>query len=87
MFNGRLPLEDTLAAAIRSAMARREAVALVLRGDATSGLAARVVEGVPVGFRPAKDGRERIVLKIAEGTEQLVLLERVVRVLPPRTLE
>ena len=46
----------------------------------------RTFEGVPTGFRPARDGRERVVLVLVEDqTEQLVLVERICRVvLTPR---
>jgi hypothetical protein len=49
--------------------------------ERTSGIVARVIEGRPVGFRATADGRPRVVLVVKEGEcEQLVLLDRIVRV-------
>ena len=63
------------------AMEKRARVVVIVRGDATTGRAARVIEGTPVDFRPTPDGRERVVLEVVEGeSQQLVLLERIAAV-------
>lgn len=65
------------------AMENHVRVVVIVRGDPASGRPARVIEGVPVDFRPTSDGRERVVIEVVPGeAQQLVLLERIVRVTP-----
>lgn len=45
----------------------------------------RPLLGVPVGFKPTRDGRDRVVLRVSEDSEQLVLIERVRGVFPAPT--
>lgn len=75
------PLDPTVRAALDAAILRGVRVSLVLRGDVVAGLPVRTLEGVPYEISPGRDGRERVFLRIAEETEQIVLVERVMRVL------
>src|SRR5690242_13067519 len=65
-------------AVLRHAMAQRKSVVIHLRDDGRRG--PRTLEGEPIRFWPSRDGRTRIVLSIADGAEQTVLLERIERV-------
>ena len=69
-------------AAIEMAIAGHAPVVLVVKGDLLAGRPVRTLEGVARAISVARDGRARVVLCIAEETEQVVLLDRVVRVLP-----
>jgi hypothetical protein len=75
------PLYDDVSLALRDAIRLQQRVSLVLRGDLVAGLPVRTLEGVPYEIAPGRDGRERVFLRIAEETEQIVLVERVMRVL------
>jgi len=78
-------LTDAIAIAVRSALdLAREAgdrVTVVLRGDPTRGLPVRMIEGLVIELNVAPDGRERVVIEIAEGSSQTVLVERIVGVM------
>lgn len=56
-------------------------VAVLVRSSETQ---ARVIEGVPVEFRMARDGRERVVLHVHAELSQLVVLDRIAWVAPAR---
>ena len=43
---------------------------------------ARLVSGTPYEFSSRSDGRERVHLRVAEGAEQILLVERIMRVMP-----
>jgi hypothetical protein len=75
------PLYDDVYLALLDAIRMQQRVSLVLRGDVMAGLSVRTLEGVPYEIAPGRDGRERVFLRIAEETEQIVLVERVMRVL------
>jgi hypothetical protein len=68
--------------ALQLAILEGAKVAVVLRGDPSAGRAARVIHGVPYEIVATSDGRERVYLRVAEGTEQIVLIERIMRVMP-----
>ncbi len=74
----RTELDATVA--LQLAMERGTQVAVLIRSS--SSLPGRVVIGVPVDFRMARDGRERVVLRIQQDTYQFLLLERIARVSP-----
>jgi hypothetical protein len=74
----------TLAAirtALQHAMAERAWVTVVLRPDLSAGRPVRTLEGIPVELGHGRDGRERVFLGVSDDTQQVVLLERIVRVL------
>jgi hypothetical protein len=74
--------------ALRQAIARHALVTIQLRCDADISRGARTIEGVPVGFRAASDGRTRVVIQLIAGeTEQVVLLDRISLVVPGRVGE
>ncbi len=73
--------------ALQLAILEGARVAVVLRGDATLGRPARVVNGVPLEILTAADGRERVSLRISEDSEQILLLERLIRVMPATDVE
>ena len=79
-------LTDAISVAIWSALelarVAGERVNVVLRGDPTRGLPIRTIEGMVTELNVAPDGRDRVVIDIAEGTSQIVLVERIVRVMP-----
>jgi hypothetical protein len=67
--------------ALNRAIEEGQRVSLVLRADLLAGVSVRTLEGVPYEISPGRDGRERVFLRVAEETEQIVLVERVMRVL------
>ena len=77
------PSLSTVRAVLAKAAESGTRVAVVLRGDPAAGRPARMLEGTPVAFAMTPDGRERVVLEVVRGsTEQFVLVDRIVRVLP-----
>jgi len=68
-------------AALDLAIAEGRWVRLVLRRDAPGATDARVIDGAPYEVGPSADGRERVFVRIAESTEQVLLVERIERVL------
>lgn len=62
-------------------MLEEKVVTVVLRNDARHQPAGREYEGVPCELAHGTDGRERVVLRVAEHSEQIVLIDRVVAVL------
>ena len=60
----------------------KQAVLAVWHAEPEMGRAVRTVEGIPVGFRATRDGRARVVFSIADGTEQIVVFERIDRIIP-----
>ena len=68
--------------ALQLAILEQAKIAVVLRGDPSAGRPARVIHGTPYEIVTSADGRERIYLRVAEGTEQIVLLDRIMRVMP-----
>ena len=87
--SGAHPRNDSVTAAIvvaaRSALERAmetgQNVSLVIRRDPTSGMPVRTIEGVVADLFTSRDGRERVTIRIAEDAEQVVLLERILRVI------
>jgi hypothetical protein len=76
------PADPAVRAALAVAMAGGHRVLVVLRGDPARGRPVRTLEGVPAAFASSTDGRERVILTVAQdATEQIVLLERIVRVM------
>ncbi len=75
-------IEPEMRASLELAQTSGDCVAVALRGDLERGIPMRVIEGVVMGFDAAADGRPRVRLAIGADAEQVVLLERVVRVLP-----
>lgn len=79
-------LTDAIFLAVRTSLElARDAgdrVSVVLRGDPTRGLPIRTIEGIVTELNVAPDGRDRVVLDIAEGSSQIILVERIVRVMP-----
>lgn len=75
-------IHASVRAALNLAMLEQAPVQIVLRGDLTAGRPARVIVGTPCRIAESADGRERVTLNVAEGTDQVVLIERVMRVLP-----
>jgi hypothetical protein len=74
--------------ALRQAVARHTLVTIQLRCDGDVSYGTRTIEGVPVGFRAASDGRTRVIIQLIAGeSEQLVLLDRISRVTPGRASE
>jgi len=69
--------------ALQRACDRNEAVRLVLVGLDANGRE-REIEATPAGMFTTPDGRERVCMRVGEGTEQMLLLHRIARVLPPR---
>ncbi len=80
----RAPIDPETAAvreALRQAIESGSHVAVFVRGDPEKGVPIRSFEGRPVCFVPARDGRERVVIAIVEGTtEQVLLVDRICRV-------
>ena len=72
--------DDSVTRELRAALALELRVRVVLGGDPAAGRPVRVCEGTPSGFRFSADGRPRVVLTVSEGIEQLVLVERIIRV-------
>jgi hypothetical protein len=68
--------------ALDHAMTHKQKVLAVLQAEPEMGRAVRTVEGVPIGFRATRDGRARVVFSIADGTEQIVVFERIARIIP-----
>lgn len=57
-------------------------VQVVMRRDPKSRLEARIVEGILVGIGRGADGRERAIVRVSDGTEVLLLVERIAGVAP-----
>ncbi len=69
-------------AALDLAISESASVRLVLRrSDNDRSLTVRVIDGSPYEVGTGTDGRERVFMRIAESTEQIVLVERIARVL------
>lgn len=68
--------------ALQLAILERAQVVAMMRRDPLEGRPARMVVGMPYEISCAKDGRERVHMRIAEGTDQILLLERIIRVMP-----
>lgn len=68
-------------AAIDLAIADESWIRLVLRPNPDRPGPERVVEGAPYEVVTGPDGRERVFVRIAEATEQIVFVERIARVL------
>lgn len=68
-------------AALDLAIEEKSSVRLVLRSDSDRTLVARVIDGAPYEVGVGSDGRERVFMRVAESTEQIVLVERIARVL------
>ena len=75
--------DNAIRAALKMAIVCGDRIVLLLRDKATTSAAmARSVEGTPVGIVTGPDGRERVFLEVAEGTQQMVLVERIARIMP-----
>ncbi|MEI8254940.1 MAG: hypothetical protein WCJ30_04635 [Deltaproteobacteria bacterium] len=68
-------------AALDLAIAEKATIRLVLRGDLERGRPIRMIDGEPYEVGVGPDGRERVFMRIAESTEQIVLVDRIARVL------
>ena len=68
--------------ALDHAITHKQSVLAVMDAEPAMGRQIRTVEGVPTGFRATRDGRARVVFSIADGTEQIVVFERIARILP-----
>lgn len=68
--------------ALQFAMEHGARVVVTVRDPTDPRRPPRMIEGVPVDFRLARDGRERVVLEIQPETFQFLLLERIARVAP-----
>jgi hypothetical protein len=78
-------VDTAVLAALDDAMFRGQRVCVILRGDAYSGQASRMVEGVPRNYRTSRDGRSRVVLElVGNEVEQVIVMDRIVRVVPRR---
>ena len=75
-------IHQSVSAALQLAILEVTHVQLVLRGDPAAGRPVRVIVGTPYAVGESADGRERVTLRVAEGTDQIVLIERVMRVIP-----
>lgn len=74
-------IRESMTAALQLALLEKAVVQVVLRGDPGTGHPSRVIVGTPYQFGESADGRERVTLRVAEGTDQILLVERVIRVL------
>jgi hypothetical protein len=71
-------IEASVKRVLNDSIASATVVRIVIRADPTSGLPVRVLDGIPRGFKPAIDGRLRVVIEVIGGeVEQLVLLDRI----------
>lgn len=68
-------------AALDLAIAEGAWIRLVLRADPERHAEARMIDGAPYEVSKGADGRERVFVRIAESTEQVLLVERIARVL------
>lgn len=73
-------VDDIVWDALHDALSDRRPVILTLRRDPT--VPPRNVNGTPRRLYTAPDGRVRVVLDVADGTEQHIVVERIARVLP-----
>lgn len=77
---------DALATEVRASLELAQAtghrVAIALRGDLERGVPVRVIEGTIEEFNATVDGRVRVRIAISPDAEQLVLVEKIVRVVP-----
>ena len=71
----------TARVALDHAIEHRKLVLAVLRGDPARGRGSRGIEGIPIGYRPSRDGRERVAFLMHGDAVQLVLVERIVAVI------
>ena len=78
-------MSDAIYIAVRAALdlaiAESAWIRLVLRTDPDRVASVRVIDGAPYEVTAGPDGRERVFVRIAESTEQIVLVERIARVL------
>ena len=77
-------VDAAVRASLKMAIACGDKVVLFLRDKKATNAdaAARTVEGTPIGIATGPDGRERVFLEVAEGTQQMVLVERIARIVP-----
>ena len=75
-------IRESMTAAFQLALLEEAVVQVVLRIDPGTAHPSRVIVGTPYQFGESADGRERVTLRVAEGTDQVLLVERVIRVLP-----
>ncbi len=76
-----IALADSVRAALQLAQTEGSSVQVFLRGDAVAGRPVRIIEGMVSGFRTGADGRERVVIAISEGAENVAPIDGIVRVL------
>jgi hypothetical protein len=79
------PLEQALIESVRGALELARLggtpVRVSLRADPKRSLPVRVIQGIVVEVTAGPDGRERVIIGVAEDTTQIVLLDRIVRVM------
>lgn len=68
-------------AALDLAISEGTWIRLVLRTDPDRHGEPRMIDGAPYEVSKGADGRERVFMRIAESTEQVLLVERIGRVL------
>ena len=74
-------VEASVRGILTDAISANALVRFVIRGDPAAGIAVRVLDGIPRGFKPTQDGRLRIVIEVVGGeSEQLILLDRIAMV-------